>query len=84
MDKRKQERLQKVLSEEYENIVRALNRNRTAEEEILVEPAAFTHDLRGHVVKRIVLEVERTGIVAAGVDKLTIPGVARIDEVSNY
>jgi DnaK suppressor protein len=45
MDKRKQERLKKVLSEEYENIVRALNRNRAAEEEILVEKTEDEGDL---------------------------------------
>ena len=37
MDKRKLQRLEKALTEEYENLVKALNRNRAAEEEILVE-----------------------------------------------
>ena len=45
MDKRKLGRLQKALSEEYENLVRTLNRNREAEEEILVEKTEDEGDL---------------------------------------
>jgi DnaK suppressor protein len=45
MDKRKLQRLRKALAEEYENIVRALNRNRAAEEEILLEKTEDEGDL---------------------------------------
>ncbi len=45
MDKRKLGRLQKALSEESENLVRTLNRNREAEEEILVEKTEDEGDL---------------------------------------
>jgi DnaK suppressor protein len=45
MDKRKVQRLRKTLVEEYENLVRTLNRNRAAEEEILVEKTEDEGDL---------------------------------------
>jgi DnaK suppressor protein len=45
MDKRKQERLRKALTEDYENLVRALNRNRAAEEEMLIEKTEDEGDL---------------------------------------
>ena len=45
MDKRKLRRLQKALTEEYEGLVRTLNRNREAEEEILVEKTEDEGDL---------------------------------------
>ena len=45
MDKRKLGRLQKALTEEYEGLVRTLNRNREAEEEILVEKTEDEGDL---------------------------------------
>lgn len=45
MDKRKITRLRKALTEEYENLVRSLNRNREAEEEILLEKTEDEGDL---------------------------------------
>lgn len=45
MDKRKLQRLEKALTEEYENLVKALNRNRVAEEEIRVEKTEDEGDL---------------------------------------
>ena len=45
MDKRKLQRLERKLTEEYENLVKALNRNRVAEEEILVEKTEDEGDL---------------------------------------
>ena len=45
MDKRKLQRLRQTLSGEYENLVRALNRNREAEEEIRVERTEDEGDL---------------------------------------
>jgi DnaK suppressor protein len=45
MDKRKITRLRKSLTEEYENLVRSLNRNREAEEEILLEKTEDEGDL---------------------------------------
>ena len=45
MDKRKLQRLQKALSGEHEGLVRTLNRNRTAEQEILVENTEDEGDL---------------------------------------
>jgi DnaK suppressor protein len=45
MDKRKIARLRKALTEEYENLVRSLNRSRQAEEEILLEKTEDEGDL---------------------------------------
>ncbi len=45
MDKRKLGRLQKALSDERETLVRTMNRNRVAEEEILVEKTEDEGDL---------------------------------------
>jgi DnaK suppressor protein len=45
MDKRKLQRLRKSMMEEYENLVRTMNRNRAAEEEILVEKTEDEGDL---------------------------------------
>jgi DnaK suppressor protein len=45
MDKRKLTRLQKALTDEQENLVRSLNRNREAGEEILVEKTEDEGDL---------------------------------------
>ncbi len=45
MDKRKLQRLQKALSGEHEGLVRTLDRNRAAEEEILVEKTEDEGDL---------------------------------------
>ena len=45
MDKRKIQQLRQTLSEEYENLVRALNRNREAEEEIRLEKTEDEGDL---------------------------------------
>ena len=45
MDKRKLQRLRQTLSEEYENLVQSLNRNRAAEEEIRVEKTEDEGDL---------------------------------------
>lgn len=45
MDKRKLTRLRKALTEEYGNLVRSLNRNREAEEEILLEKTEDEGDL---------------------------------------
>ncbi len=45
MDKRKITRLRKALTEEYENLVRSLNRSREAEEEILLEKTEDEGDL---------------------------------------
>jgi DnaK suppressor protein len=45
MDKRKLTRLRKSLTEEYENLVRSLNRNREAEEEIRLEKTEDEGDL---------------------------------------
>ena len=45
MDKRKLQRLQEALSEEYEGLLRTLDRNRVAEEEILVEKTEDEGDL---------------------------------------
>lgn len=45
MDKRKITRLRKALTDEYENLVRSLNRNREAEEEILLEKTEDEGDL---------------------------------------
>ena len=45
MDKRKLHRLQKALSEEHEGLLRTLDRNRAAEEEILVEKTEDEGDL---------------------------------------
>ncbi len=45
MDKRKLQQLRQTLSEEYENLVQALNRNRDAEEEIRLEKTEDEGDL---------------------------------------
>ncbi len=45
MDKRKLSRLQKALSDEQETLRRTMNRNRAAEEEILVEKTEDEGDL---------------------------------------
>ena len=45
MDKRKLRRLRQVLSEEYDNLVQILNRNRAAEEEIRSEKSEDEGDL---------------------------------------
>ena len=45
MDKRKLARLRKALTEEYDNLVRSLNRSRQAEEEILLEKTEDEGDL---------------------------------------
>lgn len=45
MDKRKIQRLEQALRQELENLVRALNRSRAAEEEILVEKTEDEGDL---------------------------------------
>ena len=45
MDKRKLGRLQKALSDERDTLVRTMNRNRVAEEEILVEKTEDEGDL---------------------------------------
>jgi DnaK suppressor protein len=45
VDKRKLQRLEQALKQEYENLVRALNRNRQAEEEILLEKTEDEGDL---------------------------------------
>ena len=45
MDKRKLARLRKALTEEYDNLVKSLNRSRQAEEEILLEKTEDEGDL---------------------------------------
>jgi DnaK suppressor protein len=45
VDKRKLQRLEQALKEEYENLVKALGRNRAAEEEILLEKTEDEGDL---------------------------------------
>ena len=45
MDKRKLQRLERALTEEYGSLIKALNRNRAAEEEILVEKTEDEGDL---------------------------------------
>lgn len=45
MDKRKIQRLEQALRQELENLVKALNRSRAAEEEILVEKTEDEGDL---------------------------------------
>ena len=45
MDKRKLTRLRKALTEEYKNLVRLLNRNREAGEEILLEKTEDEGDM---------------------------------------
>lgn len=45
MDKRKLQRLERALTEEYRNLVGVLGRNRAAEEEILVEKTEDEGDL---------------------------------------
>ena len=45
MDKRKLQRLEKALAAEHESLVRSLNRNRAAEEEIRVEKTEDEGDL---------------------------------------
>jgi DnaK suppressor protein len=45
MEKRKIQRLEQALKQEYENLVKTLNRNRAAEEEILIEKTEDEGDL---------------------------------------
>ena len=45
MDKRKLQRLRQALTQEYDNLVKSLNRNRAAEEEILLEKTEDEGDL---------------------------------------